>query len=227
MNPHNNNIGIIFDVDGTMVNNTPFHRDAWFELCRRHNIELTRQSYHEKVHARSNDRIVPNLFGSDVTADFIRQIELEKETIYQDTFRPHLKEIPGLTDLLKKLNEMNIPCAAASNSPKMNVDFVLDGLDLRQYLTAVVNRDMVSVGKPNPEVLLKAAAGIGIEPTKCLLFEDSSSGFAAARNASMPYVVIAAFASPEELKLAHDARAVFTDFTEVTSDVLENVLNLL
>ncbi|MHC5083566.1 MAG: HAD family hydrolase [Planctomycetota bacterium] len=213
-------IGVIFDVDGTMVNNTPYHRQAWFELCRRHNIELTGQDYLDKVHARSNDRIVPALFGPDVTEAFIRQIETEKETIYQDSFRPVLKEITGLTELLGDLFEMGIPLAAASNSPKTNVDFVLDGLGIGQYFNTVINRDMVQIGKPNPEVLLKSAAGLGCAPQNCLLFEDSPSGFAAARNAKMPYVVIAAATEPEELVQAHDAKAIYTDFTKIPDDFL-------
>jgi beta-phosphoglucomutase-like phosphatase (HAD superfamily) len=93
--------GVIFDIDGTMVNNTPYHRQAWFDLCKRYGIELDHQSYHEKVHARSNDRIVPNLFGPEVDETFIRKIEHEKESLYRKTFLPVMRETPGLVALLK------------------------------------------------------------------------------------------------------------------------------
>ena len=63
MTQNGKKFGIIFDIDGTMVNNTPYHRQAWFDLCERYGIALDHQSYHEKIHARSNDKIVPNLFG--------------------------------------------------------------------------------------------------------------------------------------------------------------------
>ncbi len=214
-----NNFGVIFDVDGTMVHNTPYHRQAWVELCRRYGITLDNDSYHKKIHARSNDIIIRSLFGSDATPDFIRKIELEKETIYQDLFRPVLKEVPGLTALLKTLSESNISCAAASNSPKMNVDFVLDGLKIRHYFKTVIDRNSVRVGKPDPDILLKAASGIDLQPENCLLFEDSSSGFAAARNANMPYIAIST--EPAEIGHAHDAKAVYKDFTEINIDTLE------
>ena len=215
MNISNPNFAAIFDIDGTMVNNTPYHRQAWFDLCKRYGIKLDHQSYHEKIHARSNDKIVPNLFGPDVDETFILKIEHEKESLYRETFLPVMKETPGLLALLKTLRNKQIPCAAASNSPKANVDFVLDELNVREYFQAVTYRDLVEVVKPNPELLLKAAAGLGFAPKKCLVFEDSASGFKAARAAKMPYIAITYGADPHELTEAHDAAAVHRDFTGV------------
>ena len=217
--------GVILDVDGTMVNNTAYHRQAWFDLCDRYAMPLTENDYHAKVHARSNDRIVPNLFGPEVDAAFIRKIEIEKETLYQETFRPVMVETPGLTALLTALNAAGIPCAAASNTPKTNVDFVLDGLNLRRFFSVVFCRDDVAAGKPNPEVLLKSAAGLNLPPHGCLVFEDSSSGFAAARNAQMPYVAITGGADQAERALAHDAKMLCPDFTALTLDALAAFVN--
>lgn len=217
------NFGVVFDVDGTMVNNTPYHRQAWFDLCGRYDIEMDDTLYLEKVHARSNDKIVANLFGDAANEELVRKIELEKETLYQDSFRPVMAEVPGLVALLKTLRDAGIPCGAASNSPQMNVDFVLDALDIRSYFTAVVNRDMVRMGKPDPEVLIKTTAGMGLTPQDCVLFEDSSSGFAAAHNANMPYIAICT--EPDEKHHAHDAKAIFNDFTEITVDTLKSIFN--
>ncbi|MBC8379142.1 MAG: HAD family phosphatase [Planctomycetes bacterium] len=215
--------GAIFDVDGTMVRNTPYHRQAWFELCRRYEIEMNDRLYLEKVHARCNDKIVANLFGNAANETLVRKIELEKETIYQDSFRPVMTEVPGLIALLKAFRENGIPCGVASNSPRMNVDFVLDALEIRPYFSTVINRDMVSVGKPNPEVLTKTATEMGMVPQDCLLFDDSSSGFAAARNAEMPYIAIST--EPEEIPLAYDAKGIYEDFTEIDVQMLCSMMN--
>lgn len=221
MAENHHKFGVIFDIDGTMVNNTSYHRDAWFELCRRHDIELDHQSYHEKIHARSNDKIVPNLFGPDVDKAFIYEIELEKEGIYRDSFRPVLQETPGLSALLDKLKNAKIPCGAASNSPKPNVDFILDEMNLRPFFQAVVYRDLVAVGKPNPELFLKAAEELEIPPERCLVFEDSASGFKAARAAGMLYIAITFGADRHELTEAGDAKAVYEDFAEITLEKIE------
>ena len=225
MTQNGRNFGVIFDIDGTMVNNTPYHRDAWFQLCRRYGIPLDHSSYHEKIHARSNDKIVPNLFGPDVNPAFILKIEHEKESLYRKTFGPVMKETPGLVALLKTLREKQIPCAAASNSPKANVDFILDELGIRDYFSVVTYRDLVSVGKPNPELLLKAAAGLGIAPERCLVFEDSASGFKAARAAGMPYIAITYGADPHELTEAHDAAAVHEDFIGIELHKIDQLMN--
>ncbi len=218
------NWGVIFDIDGTMVNNTGYHRQAWFDLCARYNITLDHQSYHEKIHARSNDRIVPNLFGPDVDEAFIRKIEIEKESLYRDTFRPVMQPTPGLIALLEQLSEAGVPCAAASNSPKENVDFVLDELGIRSFFKAITYRDLVSVGKPDPELFLKAAEGMGVPPRRCLVFEDSSSGFKAARAAGMPYVVITFGGDPHELTEAQDAAAIHEHFAGIGIAALFNIM---
>ena len=213
------------DLDGTMVNNTAYHRQAWFNLCARHGIPLTDDGYYAKIHARGNDRIVPALFGPRVDAAFVRQIAQEKEKLYQDAFRPALRENPGLTALLTALNAAGIPCAAASNSPKTNVDFVLDGLNLRRFFQNVLSRDDVAIGKPNPEILLKSASALSLAPQRCLLFEDSASGFAAARSAGMPYIAITLGTDPAELAEARDARMHCPDFTALTPHMLAALLN--
>ena len=219
------NWGVIFDVDGTMVSNTAYHRQAWFELCARYDIPLTHELYHCKVHARSNDKIVPGLFGSQVDHSFIRTIEAEKEALYQELFSPVMRETPGLTALLENLCQTGIRCAAASNSPVGNVDFVLDGLCIRDYFSAIFCRDDVHTGKPNPELFLKAAQGLNLPPSRCLVFEDSASGFIAARTAGMPYIAITAGGDPFELNEAHDARLICKDFTTLTPKKLAVLLN--
>lgn len=216
--------GVIFDLDGTMVPNTASHCQAWFELCKRYSIPMNPELYYQKIHARSNDKIVQNLFGPNVDESFIRQIEQEKETLYRRLYRPVMKPAAGLLDLLEALRSAGVPCGTASNSPTENVDFILDGLNIRPYFKAVFCRSDVRQGKPDPEVLLKTAEGLGLPPTRCILFEDSPSGFKAARAAGMPYIVITADGSPQEEKEAWDAAAVFKDFTAVGVKDLEALL---
>lgn len=215
---------VIFDVDGTMVNNTAFHKNAWMMLTARYELNMTERDYHEKIHARSNDRILRGLFGDDTPAATLQRIADEKEDLYRSSFAPHLREIPGLTRLLTKLEQMGIPCGAVSNSPKGNVDFVLDGLEIRQFFKTVIDRDMLKVGKPDPEGLLRVAAELGCPAEKCLVFEDSSSGFKACRNAGMKYIAITIGTEPAELKDAYNALALLPDFTTLTGCKLAGFL---
>jgi beta-phosphoglucomutase len=216
--------GVIFDIDGTMVDNKGYHEQAWVELCRRYGINLTAEAYRTHIHARTNDKIIPDLFGADIGAEKVACIALEKEMIYRDLYRPHLKPLPGLVKLLDELKKNGIPCAAASNSPAGNVNLVIDGLAVRHYFASVICADDVSHGKPDPEIFLTSAKRLGLPPQQCIVFEDSGPGFEAARRAGCPYIVIALGAEEEHLARSKGAAAVYHDFTDITIGSIENYL---
>jgi HAD superfamily hydrolase (TIGR01509 family) len=216
---------VIFDVDGTMVDNAPFHQAAWIELGRRRGKPITAEYYRSHIHARSNELTVRALFGDDCSAEFVAEVSAEKEQLYRDLYAPEIHEVPGLTRLLEALRSRGIPCAAASNSPEANVSMVLDLLQIRSFFRVVIDRDQVTRGKPHPDLLLAAARGLGFPPQKCLVLEDSAPGFAAARHARMPYVVITAGACREELSEATDAISVHADFTSVDPDGLIDLMS--
>ena len=92
MSSAENGWGVIFDVDGTMVDNVAWHENAWLELSRRHGLGITRQFYREHIHSRSNDKNVRKLFADKATPELIERISHEKETIYRESFRPVIKE---------------------------------------------------------------------------------------------------------------------------------------
>ncbi|MBN1124910.1 MAG: HAD family phosphatase [Sedimentisphaerales bacterium] len=215
-----NHWAVIFDVDGTMVDNYRFHQAAWIELGRRHNLPVTPEYYKANIHARSNDKNVTALLGNKATPEWIHKLGEEKEAIYRELFGPHLREIPGLNALLNELNEADIPCGAASNSPKANVDFVLDGLGIRCYFQAITTRCDVTIGKPDPQLFTITADKLGVPVQQCIIMEDSASGFLAARNANALYVVISAGADPDDLPLAISASLMVRNFTELSLDRL-------
>jgi beta-phosphoglucomutase len=163
---------VILDVDGTMVDNARYHEAAWVELGRRHGFGITPDFYRQRIHARSNDRNIRTLLGESASEADIQRLGDEKEQIYRDRFGPVMKEIPGLTNLLAALSAEGVACGAASNSPKGNVDMVLDGLEIRRYFRAVIDRDMIRVGKPDPEIFLRVSNDLSIEPRRCIVLED-------------------------------------------------------
>ena len=215
---------VIFDVDGTMVDNKDYHQKAWIALCRRHGMNLTAEMYLARIHARPNDKIVPDLFGADISGEKAAAIALEKETIYRELYRPHVKPLPGLIKLLKELSDNNIPCAAASNSPAGNVDLVLDELKIRHFFASVICADDVSHGKPDPEIFLVSAAHLKLEPQRCIVFEDSAPGFEAARCAGCPYIAITFGADSGYMLHSAGAAVIHKDYTDITFAELENCI---
>jgi beta-phosphoglucomutase len=216
---------VILDVDGTMVDNARYHEAAWVELGRRHGLGITPEFYRQRIHARSNDRNIRTLLGESASEADIRRLGDEKELIYRDRFGPVMKEIPGLTNLLAALSAEGVACGAASNSPKPNVDMVLDGLDIRRYFRAVIDRDMIRVGKPDPEIFLQVSNDLSIEPERCVVLEDSASGFLAAQRAGMSCIAIAHGADPEDILAATNLAAVHQDFTTLPPGLLRSFVD--
>ena len=206
---------VLFGVDGTMVDNRGFHEQAWIELGRVHDVVITPEIYRRHIHSRPNDGNVRFLFGDNDPAA-IGRLSDQKEEIYRAMYRPVLRAIDGLSRLLEALADAGVPCAAVSNSPAANVGMVLDDLAIRRHFRLVLDVSQVSRGKPDPEILYRAAEILGVTPGRCVLLEDSISGFGAAEAADMPYVVISAGADPDELPRAASARAVHHDFTSLT-----------
>ena len=218
MNPKPQQItwAAIFDVDGTMVDNRRFHEAAWLELGRRRGMPITSEFYRERIHSRSNAETAGLLLGPDADRDAAAALSAEKEALYRDLYLPEIQEIPGLTELLTKLAEAGIPCAAVSNSPPANVAMVIDELGIRARFACILDCTQAARGKPAPDLFLQAAKQIGIPIRHCLVLEDSVSGFAAAEAAGAPYVVVKSGSDPSELVHAHRPAAMVTDFTELS-----------
>lgn len=117
-------------------------------------------------------------------------MSIEKEKQYQEAFRPQLKLIDGLDVFLEEAKQADIPMAIGSAAIMFNIDFVLDGLNIRHYIDAIVSADDVSISKPHPETFIKCAEKLGVAPEHCIVFEDSPKGVEAAAAAGMKAVVI-------------------------------------
>lgn len=220
--------GCLFDVDGTMVDNHPFHRRAWIELGRRHGLPIDETYYRENIHSRDNRTIMirmRELFGSPDLPDSLAD---EKEAIYREIYREHVTEITGLRDLVAALAEQGGGLAVASNAPSENVDLVLDELGLRHHFAVIVTPSPDLPGKPKPDLFLRAAACLKLEPSRCVVFEDSYSGFLAAEAAGMPCVAVTHGMSPVSAGYLDRTTMQIRDFSEITvSDVVRLISPLL
>lgn len=191
---------IIFDMDGTMINNMPYHAMAWKKFCKQHGLDLTDEEFKQKISGKKNNEIFQIIFKRELTSEEAEKFAEEKESIYREIYKDHIHEIPGLKSLVKKIRGMNIPVAIATTAPQKNREFALEMLGIPfSDFAIIVGDEEVSKGKPDPEIYLKTAQGLGIEPSKCLVFEDSPAGVESAKNAGMKVVAITSSHSHEEL----------------------------
>src|SRR5258708_585689 len=192
--------GVLFDMDGTIVDNMPYHRQAWQEFCKRFDVQITPQEFKYKTSGKKNKEIFPALFNRPFSDEEIQKYAEEKETLYRKIYTPHVKEISGLTRLIKTLKQKGIKVAVATTAPEKNRNFVLQALGFIDTFDTIVGDEHVINGKPDPEIFLTAARQLGIAPEYCIVFEDAPAGIQAARNAGMRSIGLTTSHSTEELK---------------------------
>jgi len=182
-------IALIFDMDGVIVDSNPMHRESWVAFNRRYGLETT-EAMHESMYGKRNDEIVRNFFGGHLSDDEIYARGRAKEQLYREMIvgRAESMLVPGLRDFLER--HRDLPLAVASNAEPENIAFVLDETGLRRYFRVIVDGHQVDRPKPYPDVYLRAAELLGIEPARCVVFEDSHSGVAAGVAAGMPVIGI-------------------------------------
>jgi HAD superfamily hydrolase (TIGR01509 family) len=193
-------IAFVFDMDGVIVDSNPYHRIALKQFCTQHGYELTEQQLHEKIYGRTNRDWIKGLFGG-IPEEKINQYANEKEALYRKLYAKDIKPLEGLIQFLERLDQYDFPRALATSAPPANVDFTLSKTSTQKFFPVILDDNDFSIGKPNPEIYLKTADSLKISPGRCLVFEDSLSGIAAARAAGCRVIAVTTTHGAEELPL--------------------------
>lgn len=207
--------GAIFDMDGVLLDNLKVHLLAFQQLGREQGRELTREQI-ESVFGRKNDDMLQVLLGRQLGREELDRLAARKEAIYRDLARPHVGDlvVPGLRAFLERLHGAGFGIGLATSGPPENVQLVFDGVGIGSYFSVVVTGGDVERGKPHPDIFLKAAAMLAVEPAACLVFEDSRSGIQAAQAAGSRCVALATTHTAAELEDLHPYRIV-QDFCDL------------
>ena len=120
------------------------------------------------------------------------RLSLRKEELYREILLEWgIHPLPGVAEWLAELRQRGIRCVIGSSTHRLNIDTSLSVLGFKDYFAAIVSAEDVSHGKPDPEVFLAAAERIGLEPGRCVVFEDALVGIEAAHRGGMKVVAVA------------------------------------
>ena len=212
--------GIIFDLDGVIVDTAKFHYQAWRKLANDLGFDIS-EDQNEQLKGVSRVRSLEKILGwgnvSLSQDNFMEQMAIKNDNhlSYISVMTP--KDIlPGVQEVLDFFLENNMPIALGSASK--NARSILEKTGLYQKFTAVVDGNDVEKAKPDPEVFLIAAAKLNVEPSNCIVFEDAQAGIQAANSAGMISIGIG---DEDNLK---EADYVFSDFTQIELNFLEQLL---
>jgi len=204
---------ILFDMDGTLIDNIPFHQEAWIRFLGNNGIHLLPEDFHAQNHGTLPEMIGRFFPHVDSRA---KRIELgeEKEATYRSIYKPFLKEIAGLIPFLEFLHSQKIDCHLATMGDQTNIDFTLGGLRIAHFFKTTTGGHEVLKGKPDPEIFLKSLEKAGVKAGEALVFEDSGGGIRSAKAAGLSVIGIATTHTKKEL-LEIGCEAAFSDFNDV------------
>lgn len=206
---------VIFDIDGTLVDNMALHAEAFAVFAARHGLPPLTPDDRARLDGRRNSEIFPILFGRDVARDEWQAYEEEKEGLYRELSRGRLGPIKGLLRLLAHYRAAAVPMALATSAPEPNVAHTLSEIGLATNFPIIVRGDQVARGKPAPDVFIAAGRRLGVEAVDCLVFEDAPMGIVAAQAAGMPVVALTtSFSAAHFESLQPPPSATCTDFDD-------------
>ena len=187
------NFGCLFDVDGVIIDSETQYSAFWDEIESIYPTGIP--GYSMKIKGSTLPVILNRYYASEATRqDLLRRLELFEDTMPLGIF-------PGVIDFLDELKAANIPCAIVTSSTRAKMER-LHSLhpELWQYFTAIVDGEMVTRPKPDPECYVKGASLIGIRPGRCVVFEDSINGIKAGKAAGSYLVALSTTLPADTLK---------------------------
>jgi beta-phosphoglucomutase family hydrolase len=177
--------GVLWDLDGTLVDTGALHYEAWHELLTEMGFPLDPTSFAASFGKR-NDEILRELLGPTASSADIQRIGDDKEERYRARVRAQgAPLLPGAREWLSRLKAQGWRQALATSAPRGNITAVLEPVGLLAFFDAIVSADEVGRGKPDPLVFLTAAERIGMSPSRCVVVEDAPAGLEGARRGGM------------------------------------------
>jgi beta-phosphoglucomutase len=211
----------IFDLDGVIVDTAKYHFLAWKKIAEALHINFTHE-HNELLKGVSRVRsldIILELGNVQASQEDKDKMLIQKNEDYL-SYLVDMDEseiLPGVFKILQLLKDKNQGIALGSASK--NARPILEKTGILSYFDAIVDGNDVTNAKPDPEVFLKAAQLLHINPQKAIVFEDSVAGIQAANIAEMVSVGIG------EETILHEADCVFKDFTFVDENFINRLIS--
>jgi len=210
--------GVIWDMDGVLVDTGKFHYQAWNDILPEYGISFSWHTF-QTTFGMNNTGLMEKLLGHPVDVEFVNKISEKKESHFREIIKGQITLIPGIREWLDLFSLKGLVQALASSAPQENIDLLLQELSISNYFQAIVSGEKIP-GKPNPAVFIEAARRIHIPPQNCLVVEDSIAGVNAAKKAGMKCIAVTTSNSPDDLR---EADIIVENLDQLPEYGLENL----
>lgn len=200
---------LLFDLDGTLAATDHIHFVIMRDMMAEHDVQLDEETFRTRMSGMNNADIAVE-FLPHVPAERHAAIMSDKEARFRRS-ADMLTALPGLVDLLDWAKARGVPCAVVTNAPAENAEFMLAAIGLTHMFDVVVLGDDCERAKPFPDPYLVAMAKLGARAERCVAFEDSRPGLAAAIASGAATIGLTTTLSADEI-LACGADLAAPDF---------------
>lgn len=219
--------GIIFDLDGTLVDTNPAHVEAWRRAFQRFTYVVPVERIVPEI-GKGGDKLVPAIIGEEAEkrqGEALRKAQ--KEEFLAIAMREHFKVFPGVPELLRALGERGVRTALATSSNDKHLDATLASarIDLRKLVDVVVTKSDAPSSKPAPDVIVAAVEQLGLRPRQCAMVGDTIYDGQACQAAGVVFLAVLTGGTTETALLEAGARAVWRDVAHLLAD-LDRALEL-
>ena len=190
--------GIIFDMDGTIVDSLPYHYKAWKIFFRENKVA----NFLEKLKGYKGGGtldLLTAVYGDKYSIKELKIMTDDKEIIFREIYRNNVEPIKGFMKTLKFIKQKKILVGLASNAIRKNVKMILNELKIYEDFDSIICGDEVKMGKPKPEMFNETVSRFKLKKKECLIFEDSLEGVTAAVNANVDVIGITSSTSGKVL----------------------------
>lgn len=211
--------GVLWDLDGTLIDSGEHHYTAWKDALAQKGRGHTREEF-AHYFGRRNDVILKEMFEDTLSDEEAKHLADDKEERYRRLVRADgLEPLPGVVDWLGRLKERGFRQALATMAPRANVTVIVEVLGLGSLLDATAAAEDTDEGKPDPGIFLEAARRIHMPPKRCVVVEDAPAGLEGARRAGMRCVGVVSGHHPQL-----EADVVVRSLTELDAGTFERLL---
>lgn len=184
-----NGWGVIFDMDGVLVDSSQAHFQAWQRLGEKEGRPFTPAMF-LRTFGMHNQQIMPLWLEHEVPQSEIHRLADWKEATYRQLVPTLMRPMPGVVALIRALRAEGVPLAVGSSGPLPNIRLILESLQIQDCFAALSTGEDVTHGKPDPEVFMVAARRLALPAQRCVVVEDAPQGVEAARRAGMAVLAI-------------------------------------
>jgi beta-phosphoglucomutase family hydrolase len=214
--------GVIFDLDGVLVDTGEFHRQSWYDLAEREGVVMSDELFYSTF-GMQNYQIMPQLLGRPVDKAEMSRLSLWKEQRYRELIDGKLTLMAGVRDLIIQLKQSGFSLAIGTSTPRTNLDFMLRATGIGDYFDDYVVGEEVKNSKPAPDTFAKAAVKLNLPPQNCVVIEDAVQGVQAGKAAGMAVIAVTTTRSREDLS---QADMIVDSLAELVVDDFVKLLNL-